>query len=612
MAERTEKDKQYDFYRDVVDKIFNDTSAVRENMTRNYKHWAGEIWADMPNKSRPDESKAIINYCFSTVENIAPMLTDNRPIISVAPKQEFLVPLGESYRLALRYFWQIAEMDILTLKAWLSALIMKKGIFKVYFDPALRIDGDIRVEVEDPRHFFSAPGYTDPWYAPYQGVRCRRPISVVKKLIEKNGWDMQAVEPDDPGEKEAWDSRDIKFGDAESAELSTFSTMIYEIWEGPGEGNIIREQQGAKKVEEGDSEKAHMIYLTKDKFLGSIPLEDYHKKPIWISLDDYVDPFNSLGICDVDMVRTLNQELNLQFQKLAGFTNRYHNPNWYYNTNVTMEDPEVLKKEFLKGGNLFAVDMTEQGAGAPFGVIAAPNMIPDIHRMIGMIIKLMEEMSGVTEIAKGIAATKEQSASEASILAESSYTRTRQRVRQYESTIGRLDWLVIMLMQQYYQPDRSYNFKNEEGQLTYGRIGNSRAHAESVMQMPDESIRRLIMGSGQSQNIMNLEERDAHYEEFIKAFGEKDKVFFDFDVIVETNSSLPLDMQSLANLMLRLGQMKFADRRGVLETLKIPGGREMADRMDKREQAMMAARRGGQQPRAASPQQLTGPQGVAR
>jgi hypothetical protein len=590
--EKTKLDKDYDFYREIVDKIFLDTKADRDTMTKNYDHWGGDIWEDLV--VRPQESKAIINYNFSTVANIAPTLTDNRPIITLAPKYEFLVPLAEAYNMALRYFWQVAEMDILTLKAWISALIMKIGLFKVYFDPALRDgDGDIVVDIEDPRNFFSAPGYTDPWKAPYMGVKCRRPISVVRQMFPKATW----VEPEEHAEKESWDKHDIKYGSAESSELSSFNVTIYEIWEGPQQGNIIRESQGEKKIKD-PYPYGKMIYLTKERTLGVKPLTATHGKPIWIPLYDYVDPFNSLGVSDVDLVRTLNQELNRQFQKLAGFINRYHDHNWWYDVNATGEDPEETKKILLEGGNFIPVDLTESRNGlAPFGPIAPPNMLPQVETIIGLIIKLMEEMTGVTEIAKGQAATKEQSASEASILAESSYNRTRQRVRNYEATMSRLTWVTVKLMQQYYYPERPYNYMDNNSELKYGRIGSSVNFANNLMEPPeDEGTRNLVLQSQQEENIRQMADKDENwkeYQEFIKAFGEKDTVYFDFDALVETNSSLPFDKQSLANLFLRLFERKGVDRRAILEQLKIPGGKKIADRMDAREQKLFEMKQRG-------------------
>jgi hypothetical protein len=60
------------------------------------------------------------------------------------------------------------------------------------------------------------------------------------------------------------------------------------------------------------------------------------------------------------------------------------------------------------------------------------------------------------------------------------------------------------------------------------------------------------------------------YETLIDAIAETDEVYFDFNIEIQTNSTLPLDRQSLANLMLRLAEMKIVDAQAVLETLRVP------------------------------------------
>ena len=77
----------------------------------------------------------------------------------------------------------------------------------------------------------------------------------------------------------------------------------------------------------------------------------------------------------------------------------------------------------------------------------------------------------------------------------------------------------------------------------------------------------------------------------------KDPVLFDFDIVIQTNSTLPMDQQSLANLFIRLLQMKAVDAEAVLENLQIPKREEILARIDKQRQAAMKAKgkpQGGQ------------------
>lgn len=84
------------------------------------------------------------------------------------------------------------------------------------------------------------------------------------------------------------------------------------------------------------------------------------------------------------------------------------------------------------------------------------------------------------------------------------------------------------------------------------------------------------------------------FEEFIREFGDTDQVYADFDLQVQTNSTLPMDRQSLANLMLRLFELKAVDAEALLETLRVPKSKEIVERLQK----MQYAEQGGGQPPA--------------
>ena len=72
---------------------------------------------------------------------------------------------------------------------------------------------------------------------------------------------------------------------------------------------------------------------------------------------------------------------------------------------------------------------------------------------------------------------------------------------------------------------------------------------------------------------------------FIKEFGEEDEVYSVFDLEVQTNSTLPMDRQSLGNLILRLFEIGGVDARAVLEILRVPNHEEIVERLEAAKQA---------------------------
>lgn len=84
----------------------------------------------------------------------------------------------------------------------------------------------------------------------------------------------------------------------------------------------------------------------------------------------------------------------------------------------------------------------------------------------------------------------------------------------------------------------------------------------------------------------------AEYCQAMEGTGPLDPVYFNYDIEIQTNSTLPLDKQSLANLMLRLYQLKGTDRESLLEVLQIPNGKMINERMEEKEQAAAKAKQG--------------------
>jgi hypothetical protein len=220
-----------------------------------------------------------------------------------------------------------------------------------------------------------------------------------------------------------------------------------------------------------------------------------------------------------------------------------------------------------------------------------PDLPSVITQIMSTIPQLIEEVSGVTDVTKGVTGKRQrQTATEMSMLLESSYTRTRQRVRNLESSIKRLATLIVELMMQFYTEPRNFYIRKDDD-VQYGVISNQKSFLEETMKPQAHN--------GLMQDDLSEEEKEdiEDYEQLIDAIAETDEVYFDFNIEIQTNSTLPLDRQSLANLMLRLAEMKIVDAQAVLETLRVPGTDKilarLAEQRQREEEAAMA-QAGGQ------------------
>lgn len=560
---------EFKILKNVVDKIIDDNSDSIDTMNRFVKRYKGEWWET--SKLKPSDSTIQANLLFSTVMTVAPLLTDNRPVWSVRARKAYLQNYMDAFSLALEYLWDKLDMDMVSFKWIMDALIMKIGIVKCYFDPDAEFGGEVKVEVVDPRTFFVAPGYDDIWDSPLCGTRVPRPISWIRMMYPESG---KKVKPDNMVREEY---------DASEWQQNIDTAMVYEVWlkDDTMEEYFVDEE--GKETDKKNGEKkerkqypfGRLVVFTETALLSDRAMPYRHGKPPYVALYDYLNPHEFIGQGEGDQIEELNKSFNRNLQLWDNYSAYYNDPPWLVDTNAGLEI-EKIKTQLLQGGGIFEYNGTVNPDPIKKVQGATPN--PAMVQEMTAVKKLIEEVSGVTDITKGMSSkSQRQSATEISTLIESSYTRTRQRVRNFEFSVKRVLYQMLELMQQYYTEPRTFSVKRDRD-IEYYDVSNSRAFAEETIKPPQQQ--------GPQQEPEYDEQTTKDYEEFISAFGKEDEIHAAFDLIVETNSSLPMDKQSLANLYLRLLEMGGGNPvtalplwKATLTQLRIPRHKEIISEM---------------------------------
>ena len=578
----------------AVDKIFTDLQPVHAEMDRYLKEYMGKWWDEK--KMKDGDSLVVINMFFSSVMTIAPLLTDNRPIWAVRARKPFMQKQFDLYSLCLEYLWDKLEMDVKTFKQVLTSLVMKFGVWKISFDPDSEFGGEVRIDVVDPRTYFCAPGYTDNWDAPFQGTRERKPLSWIRQTYpDSKDW----VKPDENKE-----SPSFSF-DKEDYEVHSDFTTVYELWmrDDEVENTEFKDKDGeTKKEKKAKFPYGKIIVFTSDGILDEKASPYRHNKPPYVLLEDYMIPTKLIGMGEGDQIENLNRSLNRAAQLIDKYITQYCDMNWMVDSASGIE-PDLVKKTLGGGGNVYTYNSTVNPK--PISSLEIGNAPPELFNYISILMKILEEITGVTDVTKGMSNKQErQTAAEISTLIESSYTRTRQRVRNLEASLKRVLYLMVDIMQQYYTDIRDINIKTDEN-IDYYQVSNQKSFVDQMMQ-PREP--QPDMSQGEDQEMQKEQKDYEKYKEFIKNLGDVDEVYADFDLSVETNSTLPMDKQSLANLFLRLLQMKAIDPEALLTQLQIPRSEEIIKRMEEKAKMAMQAKAGGGPPMPGPPRQM--PRGV--
>lgn len=561
----------------VVDRIFNDTADERDEMSRYLKEYRGQWWDEKETKD--SDSKVFVNYVFSTSMSIAPLLTDNRPTWAVNARKPFMQKQAELYNVCLEYLWDKLDLDRHVFRWVLTALVMKVGILQVSFDEQDGVSGEIRVDPIDPRTFFMAPGYTDLWDVPFCGTKVSRPLSWIRRFYPDKAKGVQAEQDSQGDSVERWDT-----AEADDWEMHSDNATVYTVWMRSDEVETqeFEDENGEKqKVETEKYPYGKILVFTKDVILEEKPSIYEHNKPPFVIFDDYLDPVSMVGMGEADQIEQLNRSYNRGLQLIDKFVTLYCDPNWLADSNAGM-DVEQIKSSLPGGGNVYAYNAMVNDM--PIKRLEMGELPSTVFNFLSATPKIIEEVSGVTDISKGMTTkTERQTAAEISTLIESSYTRTRQRVRNLEFSLKRLAWLFVQLMQQFYTEERSMAI-NRDTEVEYRRVSSSKQFMDNYMQPRPPQGK-----AGPEQQVQYEQEQEDYekYKQFVSEFGPTDPVYVDFDVTVESNSTLPMDKQSLANLFLRLVQLKVIDPQALLEQLKVPRYKEIIKRMQQQAQMQM-------------------------
>lgn len=575
--------------KEAVDKTLDNTKEKRQEFKRFLKQFKGKWWNE--ENLDPSDSRAFANLIFSTIQAIAPLLTDNRPKWDVVARKYYFQRVAQVYSDALEYLWDKLRMDKFIYLAVKDALLYGTAIFKIYFDPD-RDDGlgDVRIDVVDPLTFVIAEGYEDLWDASWCGQVRQVPVSWIKRYWPDKVEEIQSTSAESP-DKEFIDQDSDLFGkDSEYV-------IIYEIWMRDDSvekviNEIEYEEEGEKKTRKETEEVAkypngRIITFTDDHVvLDDRPSPFKHGKPPYVALYDYRVNHSFWGLGEPHQIEGLNREFNFRLQRMVQNANNNNQSNWIVDGECGIN--QATAKKALKEGGHVLISKNSIPADKAIQQVSGERMNPIHIQLVDLIGKLIEEVTGVTDISKGVAEKKQrQSASEVSVLIESSYTRTRQKVRNLEWAIQDLAYLMLELMQQYYVEPRHFHFKRDE-QIGYGVIGNS-PNMMAQMAAPPQEVQQLEPDQLEEDEKQML----ADYEKLLDEISDGDAVHLDLDIQIQTNSTLPIDKQSLANLVLKLAQMQVVDAQAVLEILNFPGATKIIDRLNEQKAMQQKQEAGG-------------------
>lgn len=525
-----------------------------KNWERWYRLYAGQHW-DGP---RPEwRSTPVVNFIFSTIETILPIMTDNNPQINVVPKNEDSQTMSGIMGAIMEKLWRDNNMGLKLPETIKNSLKYGTGIQKVWWNPKMADGlGDVCVSVVDPRHFYPSPGAKSIQDAAYVIFAANVPLdSVIRDFPDAKGKIQGGIWDPELTVQKSITSQRVDSGVFLGPVSNTLGTATTEFKGNlQGKDGTMDRNKLVTLIEwwhRDDSGQTWVTIMANGVLLKHDKNPFNHNKFPFIRYVDYIVPGMFWGMGEIQQLEKLQENINQRRAQITDILRLTANPPF-----VADADSGVNPKAMT---NRPAV-IIYKNRGSEVRWLTPPQLPAALFELQDLDKKDFDAISGVLDVTQGRRPTGIEAASAITALQEAAQTRIRFKVRIMEESLKELGEMKLSLVQQFYDMPRTIRIKA-------GMTGGS-----TFVQLNQEQV------NPDTQEIQKIND---------PSVGE-------YDVEIGVGSTLPKDKAGRATQMIELFQLGVVDRRAVLENIGLAPEEyeQIIARMEQAEQAQMMAAQG--------------------
>jgi len=465
-------------------------------------HWEDRV---MPNY----KAKITDNRCFSTVESVIPIITDNRPKAELAARDREDIDAVRTIKRVYDAKWDELNLEMLTTMVIRDAMIFGDGYLKVWFDPTLSDGlGDLRVTHVNPAYLYKDPESKDPLMddAKYIIYHAREPLEKIKMWYPEKaealdrqsvgilGTAVQDLAGDQiPGTHSERGTIAYDNADDEPSTTTTYRQFtesdkylgknqpyFTEMWiddmslEEVDEKYILYVDDGTD-VEY--SQKAHLkaeasgrdfeivdgrdigkvryrrkyphgriITVCEKVLLDDRPSDYQHGKMPYVRFFDYLIPHETYAQGEIDQIIPLQDELNKRKSQIIDFFNICINPPIVLDRSCGLNTTKMTNRP----GQIWPIN----GSTDKVKWLTPPPIPAAAFAHIDQINKDIDTVSGIHDVTQGRKPAGITAGIAIETLQEAAQTRLRLKTRGVEYSQKRLAELMVSIIDQYYQEPR--------------------------------------------------------------------------------------------------------------------------------------------------------------
>ena len=463
------------------------------------------------NKSMPTyRAKVKDNRCFSNVESVLPIITDNRPKAEFSGNHPADKAVVDMLKEVYDAKYDDLDLELKTCLVVQKALVLSEGYWKIWFNPLLMGGmGDLDVQLVSPKLIFPDPDCCDPLMKDARYVAYHAPVllsDIVARYPKKanelrgkylakytNGNDTNET----PGEG-GYSTRGltaIDTGDSQqgttwvrtSALLGTEKTTLTELWvddktlveETPDYIVYFDEMEAVERTDATWNEaiasgRDFDIYGAKD--LSTIGLEDgtrymrkypngriivycedtllrdepspyEHSRCPYVRFFRYPVPDKNYFYGEIDMIKPLQDELNKRKSQIVDILQLTSNPPIIVNVLSGLNTDKMTNRP----GGIWPVNTNVDQA---VKWLQTPNIPSALFVQTQQINDDIDTVSGIHDVTQGRNPTGITAARAIDALQEATQTRPRLAARYLEYSLRHAAELMISIIWQYYREPR--------------------------------------------------------------------------------------------------------------------------------------------------------------
>lgn len=416
LKDRMEKKKV-----DEVESAFMEAKTSKQEIAEAWKRfvkmWRGDHW----NRGRAKwKAKSVENLAMSSVESQLPLMTDRQPEILVYPQTPHDEEIAVQLNSVISHRWNADDMDEKLVETIRDSLIIGTGIQKVFWDNDLYNGlGDVTAQTVDPFDIFPDPEATSPKELEWLIYRYRMSPKKAKRVF--------GVEV--PSDRNYTDELERNTQTRMYQSPRTNSCTILEYY-------YRDEETGQLKMRITSNGKLLREYEEFER--NEFPFIFYYdmklKSEFW-------------GLGEIATVEILQQELNKTRALVMDNMIKAGNQVWVIDRN------SGVKKHLIDNTPGAVIEKTPGSQVDRLQVPGLPSYIPN---QIEQIKRAFQDVTGSTDVSRGMISGSVTAASAIQSLQEASQTRVRGKLRNVEFAVKELGKWYIAMFREHYDTPRFY------------------------------------------------------------------------------------------------------------------------------------------------------------